>query len=101
MSLTADMKADFLAICEEIPTTVDLVYQSKVKALVREGSLSAELSVGGFDDRRSITAKVLAEDVTTKVKVGDPLDFNGVTYRILSITTRPPLPFLILECEEK
>lgn len=101
MSLAAEMRADFLSVWEDVQTTVDLLYQQGVKALVREGSLSAELSVGGFDERRGVTIKLLRDDVTTTVKVGDPVSCNGVAYRILSMSSRPPLPFLILECEEK
>lgn len=101
MSLTADMSADFLSVWEELQTRVDLLYQPQVRALVSEDALSADLSIGGYDDRRSLTVKMLREEVTSVVKVGDPVQYGGVTYRIEKIRERRPLPFLILECREK
>ena len=53
MSLADEMSADFLSIHQELPTYIT-IGRKRIPALVNEGSLAAELELGGFSPTRSI-----------------------------------------------
>ena len=97
MSLADEMSADFLSIHQELPTYIT-IGRKRVPALVNEGSLAAELELGGFSPTRSLSVRVRRNDLSSTPAVGDLLYYEGVSFRIESMSVKNSTPFVSLEC---
>ncbi|MBR2145253.1 MAG: hypothetical protein IJ956_06915 [Akkermansia sp.] len=100
MSLADEMSADFLSIHAELPAYVD-IGGARLPALVNDGSLSAELELGGFSPLRSLTVRVRRSDLSSTPKVGDLLQYDGAKYRITTINFKKATPIISLECQQQ
>ena len=99
MSLADEMSADFLSIHQELPTYITIsIGRKRVPALVNEGSLAAELELGGFSPTRSLSVRVRRSDLSSTPAVGDLLYYEGVSFRIESMSVKKSTPFISLEC---
>ncbi len=97
MSLTDEMAADFRRIHGELPAQVSLGGQT-LDALVGENDLAETLEAGGFLPERSLTVKLLKADLKAQPQPGQKLTCDGRNYRISSVSSKPSLPFINLEC---
>lgn len=97
MSLADEMSADFLSIHQEFPTYID-IGRKRVPALVNEGSLAAELELGGFSPTCSLSVRIRRNDLSSTPAVGDLLYYEGVVFRIESLSVKKSTPFISLEC---
>ena len=95
MSIADEMSADFLSIHQELPTYIT-IGRKRIPALVNEGSLAAEL--GGFSPTRSLSVRVRRSDLSSTPAVGDLLYYEGVSFRIESMSIKKSPPFISLEC---
>lgn len=97
MSLADEMSADFLSIHQELPSYIT-IGRKQVPALVNEGSLASELELGGFSPTRSLSVRVRRSDLSSTPAVGDLLYYEGVSFRIESMSVKKSTPFISLEC---
>lgn len=97
MSLADEMDDDFLSIHQELPTYID-IGRKRIPALVNEGSLAAELELGGFSPTRSLSVRIRRTDLSSTPAVGDLIYYEGITFRIESMSVKKPTPFISLEC---
>ena len=97
MSLVDEMSADFLSIHQELPTYIT-IGRKRIPALVTEGSLAAELELGGFSPTRSLSVRIQRNDLSSTPAVGDLLYYEGVSFRIESMSIKKSTPFISLEC---
>lgn len=97
MSLADEMGDDFLSIHQELPTYID-IGRKRIPALVNEGSLAAELELGGFSPTRSLSVRIRRKDLSSTPAVGDLIYYEGITFRIESMSVKKPTPFISLEC---
>ena len=96
-SLQAEMSADFLSVWEEVRDSITLD-KHQYKALVCDGSLGAELELGGFEHTRTLTVKLLRADLPAVPPVGAILQYGGYNFRINSVNGKPTMPILSLSC---
>ena len=97
MSIADEMSADFLSIHQELPTYIT-IGRKRVPALVNEGSLAAELELGGFSPTRSLSVRIRRNDLSSTPAVGDLLYYEGVSFRIECMSIKKSTPFISLEC---
>ena len=97
MSIADEMSADFLSIHQELPTYIT-IGRKRIPALVNEGSLAAELELGGFSPTRSLSVRVRLSDLSSTPAVGDLLYYEGASFRIESMSVKKSTPFVSLEC---
>lgn len=100
MSLADEMSADFLSIHQELPSYVN-IGRKRVPALVNEGSLAEELELGGFSPTRSLSVRIRRADVSSAPAVGDLLHYEGISFRIESVSIKQSTPFITLECQQQ
>ena len=97
MSLADEMSADFLSIHQDLSDYISFG-RKRVPALVNEGSLAAERELGGFSSTRSLSERVRRSDLSSTPAVGDLLYYEGVSFRIESMSVKKSTPFISLEC---
>lgn len=97
MSLADEMSADFLSIHQDLPDYIS-IGRKRIPAFVNEGSLAAELELGGFSPTRSLSVRVRRSDLSSTPAVGDLLYYEGVSFRIESMSVKKSTPFISLEC---
>lgn len=69
-------------------------------ALVSDNPLSHDLGLGGFEAKGDCTMKVLrAELGADRPKLGEKVEFQGLTYRITRVTDHPQFPMIVLVVE--
>lgn len=101
MSLAEEMVADVRTIREDVGDSVQLQgYSTPVPALVSGAVFMEDLSLGGFEPKRTLTVKVLREELPALPKIGTTLRYDGVVYRISDIAGKPTLPLLTLTCQQ-
>ncbi len=96
-SLQDEMSADFFSVWEEVRDSVTLDSQ-QYKALVSDGTLGAELELGGFENTRTLTVKLLRVDLPAVPAVGSILQYGGLNYRINSVNGKPTMPIVSFSC---
>lgn len=67
MSLADEMSADFLSIHQDLPDYIS-IGRKRIPALVNEGSLAAELELGGFSPTRSLSVRVRRSDLSSTLR---------------------------------
>ncbi len=97
MSLADEMSSDFLSLHQELPTYIT-IGGKRIPALVNEGSLAAELELGGFSPTRSLSVRIRRKDLSSTPAVGDLIYYEGITFRIESMSIKKSTPFISLEC---
>lgn len=97
MSLADEMSADFLGIHQDLPDYIS-IGRKRIPALVNEGLLAEELELGGFSPTRSLSVRVRRSDLSSTPAVGDLLYYEGVSFRIESMSVKKSTPFISLEC---
>jgi hypothetical protein len=79
----------------------DVIWKGRtLRALVSDNPLSHDLGIGGFEAKGDCTMKVLrAELGPDRPRLGEIVQFNGVTYRITRVTDHPQFPMVVLVVE--
>ena len=96
MPLSDDIRRDFLSIWAEVP--VHLFFEGhKLRALVSQGTHSADLEPGGFLPQLGATARVLRDECPPGLKVGAQVTLDGEPYRVEGISYRAGLPISTLD----
>ncbi len=98
MTLRDEMAEDFRHLHGEMPAQVSLSGRL-LPALVGENSIGETLDAGGFLPDRSVTIKLIKDDLEELPRVGQMLTCDGKQYRITSVGSKPTLPFVNLECQ--
>ena len=69
-------------------------------ALVSDNPLSQDLGLGGFDAKGDCTMKVLRSELgPDRPKLGEKVEFQGLSYRITRVTDHPQFPMIVLVVE--
>jgi hypothetical protein len=67
------------------------------QSLVTDNPLDQELVLGGFAAKGNCTIKIPRSAFTDeRPRLGDPIEFNGASYRITRVTDHPQYPMLVL-----
>lgn len=102
MSLADEMGEDFLSIHGDAPVSVDIGKAHNIPALVSEGTYGEDIDLGGFNLQRTLTVTLRKKDLPfPPPTLGQLITYHHSVWRIASIEDRPPLPFIILQCQQK
>ena len=100
MSLSDDIRDDFLALWEEMQCLV-FIGEASLKALVTTANHELELELGGFTTQNEIEVRILREHLTVFPKIGSLIQFDTTAYRIKAISGKQNFPILTLQCQQK
>lgn len=99
MSLYDDMSRDFLSVWEEVPAFL-ILGDEKIRAIISQDTASADLELGGFATRNTMSARLLREEFSSQLKIGVVVQVEGNSYRVEKIQTRPTTPIVTLDLIE-
>jgi hypothetical protein len=60
-----------------------------IQAIVAEAEFGRELAAGGFAETGDLSCKLLLEDLETAPVLGDPVTYNGRTFKVSSFAKQP------------
>jgi hypothetical protein len=99
MTVFDQMASDLRGVFDEFSKTIT-IGQAKYRALVAEPELALELESGGFNSTGNFTVKMLRTDwLQAKPVVGSQMVFDGQSYRVVRMVSRPPHPLVIMTIE--
>jgi hypothetical protein len=93
------MASDLGSVFDEFAKTIT-ISNTAYRALVAEPDLALELESGGFNSAGNFTVKMLRSDwLQAGLAVGGHMVFDGQSYRVIRLVSRPPHPLVILTIE--
>jgi hypothetical protein len=102
-NLAAEMLADAQAICAESGQSV-VIQGVTYSAMVSDPTVTPQLVEGGLMEQVSILVKVPATPAATAAKAGfqpgKKLTFDGRTYRVTALTSKPGSAWYQLQCQD-
>ena len=101
MSLKDEKAADAAELLAEIGEPV--VWNGNTyNAIITALDLSDVLQVGGFGEDYDFTVKIAKADLgDVRPKLNDPIQFDGITYRIAKTSESPSYPMVTLTVRSK
>lgn len=99
MTVFDQMASDLGNVFDEFSKTIT-IGNANYRALVAEPELALELESGGFNSTGNFTVKMLRTDwLQAKPVVGSQMVFDGQSYRVVRLVSRPPHPLVIMTIE--
>ena len=93
------MASDLGSVFDDFAKTIT-IGNTEYRALIAEPELALELESGGFNSAGNFTVKMLCADwLAARLMVGAHLVFDGQTYRVIRLVSRPPHPVVVLTVE--
>lgn len=93
------MASDLGSVFDEFAKKIT-IGNTEYRALIAEPELALELESGGFNSAGNFTVKMLRTDwLAARLMVGAHLVFDGQTYRVIRLVSRPPHPVVVLTVE--
>ena len=93
------MASDLGSVFDDFAKTIT-IGSTEYQALIAEPELALELESGGFNSAGNFTVKMLRTDwLAARLMVGTHLVFDGQTYRVIRLVSRPPHPVVVLTVE--
>jgi len=101
MSLKDERAADAAELLAEIGEPV--VWNGQTyNAIITAVDLSDVLQVGGFGENYDFTVKIAKAALgDARPKLNDPIEFDGITYRIAKTSESPTYPMVTLTVRSK
>ena len=101
MSLKEEKANDLAGIVAEIGEPV--VWNGRTyKAIITALELSDTLQIGGFGENYDFTVKIAKSALgKDRPKLNDPIEFDGITYRVARTTESPTYPMVTLTVRSK
>jgi len=101
MSLKDERAADAAELLAQIGEPV-VWNEHTYNAIITALDLSDVLQVGGFGENYDFTVKIAKADLgDARPKLNDPIEFDGITYRIAKTTESPSYPMVTLTVRSK
>lgn len=102
-NLSAEMLADAQAICAESGQAV-VIAGVTYAAMISDPTVTPQLVEGGLMEQVSILVKVPATSAATSAKAnfqpGKKLTFDGRTYRVTALTSKPGSAWYQMQCQD-
>ena len=102
MSLQEEKAADAAELLETIGEPV--IWKGRTfQALISPVEINAaKAGVGGFEEGYDFTVKIAKADLgDARPKLNDPIEFDGITYRIAKTSESPTYPMVTLTVRSK